>query len=167
MSENIQSIANGTYSIGETNKLTFSAGPGIKIDEPSAGTVRIGEDRTVLFSGNASTANMPVSLSESVLNFEYYEVNCIGWSYGSSGEGLQKYRASNGYPTMINYAVNAAGTDNRICRILMDTTTDKAKLNLLKCELTTANNATAFSDNKNAFRLFSVIGINRISGSNA
>ena len=30
MSENIQSISQGTYTLGETNKLTFSAGPGIK-----------------------------------------------------------------------------------------------------------------------------------------
>lgn len=56
MSENIQSIANGTYTIGETNKLTFSAGPGIVIDSPSAGTVRIGTDETVLWSGTATTS---------------------------------------------------------------------------------------------------------------
>lgn len=29
MSENIQSISQGTYTIGSTNELTFSAGPGI------------------------------------------------------------------------------------------------------------------------------------------
>lgn len=42
MSENIQSISQGTYTIGNTNELTFSAGPGIKIDQPSEGVVRIG-----------------------------------------------------------------------------------------------------------------------------
>ena len=42
MSENIQSISQGTYTIGQTSATKFVAGPGIKIDEPSAGTVRIG-----------------------------------------------------------------------------------------------------------------------------
>ena len=44
MSENIQSISQGTYTIGQTSATNFVAGPGIKIDEPSAGTVRIGID---------------------------------------------------------------------------------------------------------------------------
>ena len=42
MSENIQSISQGTYTIGQTSATNFIAGQGIKIDEPSAGTVRIG-----------------------------------------------------------------------------------------------------------------------------
>ena len=44
MSENIQSISQGTFTIGQTSATNFVAGPGIKIDEPSAGTVRIGMD---------------------------------------------------------------------------------------------------------------------------
>ena len=56
MSE-INSIANGTYVIGQTSATNFVAGPGIKIDEPSAGTVRIGNDETVLWSGNLSAVN--------------------------------------------------------------------------------------------------------------
>lgn len=64
----INSIANGTYTIGETNNLTFEAGPGIVIDQPSAGTVRIGTDETMLFSGNFNTKSC--TLSESPLNFD-------------------------------------------------------------------------------------------------
>lgn len=41
MSE-INSIANGTYTIGQTSATNFIAGPGVRIDSPSAGTVRIG-----------------------------------------------------------------------------------------------------------------------------
>ena len=74
MSENIQSISQGTYTIGNTNELTFSAGPGIKIDEPSAGTVRIGTDETVLWSGSGSS---DFSLSESIHNFEQIKVTMI------------------------------------------------------------------------------------------
>ena len=44
MSENIQSISQGTFTIGQTSATNFVAGPGIKIDEPSEGVVRIGND---------------------------------------------------------------------------------------------------------------------------
>jgi len=44
MSENIQSIANGTFVLGNTSATTYQAGPGIQITQPSEGTVRIGMD---------------------------------------------------------------------------------------------------------------------------
>lgn len=66
MGENIQSISQGTYTIGQTSATNFVAGPGIKIDEPSAGTVRIGNDETVLWSGNLTST---FSLSESMSSF--------------------------------------------------------------------------------------------------
>ena len=66
MSE-INSIANGTYIIGQTSATNFQAGPGIKIDSPSAGTVRIGTDETVLYSGNAAVSNC--ILTEPITNF--------------------------------------------------------------------------------------------------
>lgn len=82
MSENIQSIANGTYSIGETNKLTFSAGPGIKIDEPSAGTVRIANDETVLWSGSPASTVTSIALTEPWSGFE--RIKLFGKSEGGS-----------------------------------------------------------------------------------
>jgi len=90
MSENIQSIANGTYSIGETNKLTFSAGPGIKIDEPSAGTVRIGTDETVLWTNPnpemiISNTKLTGTLNESISNFEKIRFDVkASYDYGES-----------------------------------------------------------------------------------
>ena len=69
----INSIANGTYVIGETSATNFIAGNGIKIDEPYAGTVRIGNDETVLWSG----VNYSGNLSESVENFNLIKVNFI------------------------------------------------------------------------------------------
>lgn len=72
MSE-INSIANGTYTIGQTSATNFVAGPGIKIDEPSAGTVRIGTDETVLYDDTvkASISNTEIfTMSESIWNFE-------------------------------------------------------------------------------------------------
>lgn len=56
MSENIQSISQGTYTIGQTSALNFEAGPGIKIDSPSAGTVRIGNDFNKIVVNDIITA---------------------------------------------------------------------------------------------------------------
>ena len=76
MSENIQSISQGTYTIGQTSATNFIAGPGIKIDEPSAGTVRIGNDETVLWSGVRywwdDTSDL--ACSENLMNFEKVSV---------------------------------------------------------------------------------------------
>lgn len=67
MSE-INSIANGTFTIGQTSATNFVAGPGIKIDSPSEGTVRIGTDETVLYEGSANY-NL-INFSEPASNFE-------------------------------------------------------------------------------------------------
>ena len=81
MSE-INSIANGTFTLGQTSATNFQAGPGIKIDSPSAGTVRIGNDETVLWEGTKSwwedTSNL--SASENLSNFETIKViACDDW----------------------------------------------------------------------------------------
>jgi hypothetical protein len=73
MSETIQSISNGTYTIGNTSATNFIAGPGIVIDQPSAGTVRIGNDETVLYSGAYTAA---FSVSEPITNFNNIRVVC-------------------------------------------------------------------------------------------
>ena len=84
MSE-INSIANGTFTIGQTSATNFVAGPGIKIDEPSAGTVRIGTDETVLWeSTNATGTNLTnvFNLSESMGNFNKVKVVYRLWNDG-------------------------------------------------------------------------------------
>lgn len=83
MSENIQSISQGTYTIGQTSATNFIAGPGIKIDEPSAGTVRIGTDETVLWSDttNGLTSGSLV-LNEPWSGFERIRLHVVdkfGW----------------------------------------------------------------------------------------
>ena len=65
----MNTIYDGTYVIGQTSATNFVAGNGIKIDEPSAGTVRIGNDETVLYSGTRFTTGYR-DLNESFLNFE-------------------------------------------------------------------------------------------------
>ena len=72
MSE-LNSIANGTYMIGETSDLNFEAGPGISITQPSGGTVRIASKETVLWEGEngelISANNYSVNLSDDPLSY--------------------------------------------------------------------------------------------------
>lgn len=81
MSEPIRSISEGTFVIGDTNGLTFEAGPGISVSQPSEGTVRIANDETVLWSGtiisdggDGGTYPRSAALSESIENFNYVRV---------------------------------------------------------------------------------------------
>ena len=81
----IQSISNGTYVIGQTSATNFIGGQGIKIDSPSAGTVRIGNDETVLYENSnpaqiTGTANF--NLSEPYTNFNYIKLE-VRASYGA------------------------------------------------------------------------------------
>jgi hypothetical protein len=56
MSENIQSIANGSFVLGSTSATTYQAGPGISITHPSEGTVRISNDFNKLVYNDVITA---------------------------------------------------------------------------------------------------------------
>ena len=103
MSENIQSLSQGTYTIGQTSATNFIAGPGVRIDEPSAGTVRIGNDETVLWSGTLTVGNT-AQMSEPVSAFERYKFYLLGyerklkvvnefWTDGSSA-GNEPYKVN-------------------------------------------------------------------------
>lgn len=73
MSE-IRSISEGTFVIGDTNGLTFEAGPGISVSQPSEGTVRIANDETVLWENESSplqTSGGTAVLSEDPSVFKY------------------------------------------------------------------------------------------------
>ena len=171
MSENIQSISQGTYTIGETNKLTFSAGPGIKIDEPSAGTVRIGNDETVLWENTNKSftkdLQWPQTLSEPITNFEKVSFLYAPDSFIEEAE-YYTFDAYNNYNyNLVAWRCDGPGTDYIFWR--------EAKFNCNGTSLTnpynsTINLSTAFAGvafNKDGYNwLLKVVGINRISGGN-
>ena len=72
----MNTIYDGSFVLGQTSATNFIAGKGIKIDEPSAGTVRIGNDETVLWSGARywwdDTSDL--ACSENLMNFERVSV---------------------------------------------------------------------------------------------
>ena len=156
MSENIQSISQGTYTIGQTSATNFIAGPGIKIDEPSAGTVRIGNDETVLWEGNC-TGISSVNLSEPLTNFEYGKVIYC------------PYTANNQTP----YNIHEFVTDDSRLIIGLSNFNIDFKLNIFKTRFS-ASNTTFYSlsnayfdgtwnsaNHNNFLGFYKVVGINR------
>lgn len=176
MSENIQSIANGTYVIGETSATNFIAGNGIKIDEPSAGTVRIGNDETVLFESSAGAYMKDgITLSENMNNFEVIKFYMAALSdqtgivYEILPNGLSDYFSiqppfSFGNTTGTGYAINWKVTIHKVNNTL--TSVQSVYWGKSGTDGATAGTWVQGANN-NVPVVYKVIGINRISGSNA
>lgn len=164
MSENIQSIANGTYTIGNTNELTFQAGPGITIDSPSAGTVRIGNDETVLWSGASNEFITPSitgkELSEAPSNFEKLEIWAV-WNPWEGNTPVATYYPGN--VTAGSYLVFDQAQFMRAGYGRWTITNNVIKM------VSAAQSTTwpSFQTGSTYGGIVKVCGINRISGSNA
>lgn len=184
MSE-INSIANGTFTIGQTSATNFIAGPGITIDSPSAGTVRIGNDETVLWEGTATSGD--ITLSETYKNFEKIGI-VHGCTYSYTDRGLapdsifdvdafQLYNCGQIMTTdMSRGAFTPTRTGNNETYISF---TQFSAVNDTKLHFNPAKvcfNVYPYNSNgtltgrwklENSRRYFKIYGINRISGSNA
>lgn len=172
MSENIQSISQGTFTIGQTSATNFVAGPGIKIDEPSAGTVRIGTDETVLYD-NPTNHNVENTaefiMSESLWNFHRAFIEFDNMEFAGRPANMEidmdvTTTAINYFTPMINggvdldinipyakFYINEAGNIKYTNRGLL--------YGPWKGPLQTTGDSRGY-------RVRKVIGINRISGSN-
>lgn len=151
MSE-INSIANGSFVLGQTSATNFVAGTGIKIDEPSAGTVRIGTDETVLWSGNSVSAEC----SEPISNFNRLRVQIKTPAFSSVHEETFDVGTSAGFFTCgggVHYYGGVISTTDTTVKVVSGT---HVWFNANGCGSET-NNST----------IQKVVGINRISGSNA
>ena len=166
MGENIQSIANGSFVLGQTSATNFVAGPGIKIDEPSAGTVRIGNDETVLWSGNG-TGNDTFNLSESMANFETIKILYNPWSDNTSTHYFEfdynRRNATMEYGLISDISVYTAST----LRLFFVTFNFTAIQLTVKNICYTDGSFTVQNLDKSNVKVYKVVGINRISGSNA
>lgn len=158
MSE-INSIANGTFTIGQTSATNFIAGNGITIDSPSAGTVRIATDETVLWSGNSLTGNC----NESPWNFDK-----LGFITSGSINSLQY----NEFPAISGKNMMAMTTIGPESTAVWHFTPSQISFNgntftLKSCDFYARTNQTTFTWNAgDHIKMIKVIGINRISGGN-
>lgn len=166
MSE-INSIAQGTYTLGQTSATTYQAGPGIKIDSPSEGTVRISNDETVLFATNDHN-NTSAALSEPASNFERVKIN-FGVGNDNNIQIRSCYNEFNG--TARNYCLFGQRTDAggvilgagklNVSEDFLSVTPDYGRYFILF-----KNNTSTTGIGDINFSVFKVIGINRISGGN-
>ena len=165
MSENIQSISQGTYTIGQTSATNFVAGPGIKIDEPSAGTVRIGNDETVLWSGTGSISTF--TLSEKLSNFEKFRFVMAGYNTPQLGM-CEYYSPDDGSNISYCYEHYVANSDGNPLQVWAGrfSTTDSLTYNIIDWKwMCMPGNASAWTntwnntDRKPLIR--KIIGVNR------
>ena len=104
----MNTIYDGTYVIGQTSATNFVAGPGIKIDSPSAGTVRIGNDETVLWSGDSLSG---CTFTETKYNFERLKVYCYASEQTTARQQIVEVPTSNtALPLTLWYANGGSGT---------------------------------------------------------
>ena len=163
----MNTIYDNTFTLGSTSALTFEAGPGIKIDEPSAGTVRIGNDETLLWSGNAGFEEMPITLSESMNNFENIEFTWIPRYNGDYGSPTRVDKLStNSYNGKLQWTLGGfyrnAGSNwlGYVCLSANNTSTVLTHASSFYINPVT----TAAPGNNLAFRVCKIVGINRIGG---
>lgn len=168
MSENIQSISQGTYTIGQTSATNFVAGPGIKIDEPSAGTVRIGTDETVLWSGNATvTATTGITANEPYTNFE--KIKVYGRTINDQAQRLYGEAIITSADRYIPFFLTFPAGNNDALRCgsfhFEITSTDRTLFIVDKGKIWNINN-NSVSTGTFGGTITQIIGINRISGGN-
>lgn len=163
MSE-IRSISEGSFVLGDTNNLTFEAGSGIKITEPSEGTVRIANDETVLWSGLASPSDFPLSLSESLSNFEKVEFTWIPRYQGDYGSPtVCALQETSGYGGTLRYTLIAPYWNASTTWLgwwFLSTTDNQTKLTSVKNAFGNPQTTNAVTDGL-LCKMVRVIGINR------
>ena len=178
MSE-IRSISEGTFVIGDTNGLTFEAGPGISVSQPSEGTVRIANDETVLYENSnpaqiTGTANF--DLSEPYTNFNYIKLE-VRASYGAQ-QITKLVDITNKLPNETKFAASLGewgmgqpSDANLYCDRGYIQFNEASASTLFasspgsRIQINPSGNIS-FNANRGP-AIFKVIGINRISGSNA
>lgn len=163
MSENIQSISQGTFTIGSTSATNFVAGPGITITEPSAGTVRIANDETVLYSGATTNA---ATLSDDLRNYTTFKAFVQIGQSNHSHMVHELDASSDSWGLVQGWGESTSSNCSVVCiRIEYDSTNNKLNCTNRKIiNFGTWNNNTATptaSYFNNPSLIYKVVGINR------
>lgn len=154
----MNTIYDNTFTIGQTSAINFEAGPGITVTEPTAGTVRIGTDETVLWSG---TAQSGIELSEPITNF-----GRIGILFGRASNSEFKFfdttRSAEGLPLQLgaSFSNGYASTYTQTWVFTNSTTLTTGQ----KAKEWWGNTAGVSSRDTTDMPVYKVIGINRIGG---
>ena len=170
MSESIQSISQGTFTIGQTSATNFQAGPGISITQPSEGVVRIANDETVLWSGNGTQTTGSLNLSESTTGFERIGISFFGDTSPQIGyQEFPIYSTGDSFPIITCDPHMEGSTFTMYIKFgLITQSNNGSTLNLVSGGYNNIYGSTKGSQAAcNWTKPFKIVGINRISGSNA
>lgn len=156
----IQSIANGTYVIGQTSATNFIGGTGIKVDSPSEGTVRIANDETVLWSGTYQGTDT-ITLSEALSNFDLVRIEWCPYTESSNWLEPKDSVTTKVFDNTIHLTGIGVSTNYtyqmlvNIALQINDTTVSES----YHTSVTIHNGAV--NENLRGYKIFKVIGINR------
>jgi hypothetical protein len=165
----IQSISNGTYVIGQTSATNFVGGPGIKVDSPSEGTVRISNDETVLYEDWSKVdqlAGTVFNLSESWKNFERIGITYDNMEF-TGRLGYTEYPTSGQLtfrPPLTNFN---DGLSINIPWARWEPSGNNIYVKSRGLLYDSWTHPQATSGSFRGYRLHKIVGINRISGGNA
>jgi len=160
MSEPIRSISEGTFVIGDTNGLTFEAGPGISVSQQSEGTVRIANDETVLWSGTF-TGTGSISLSEALSNFDLVRIEWCPYTEAANWLAPKDSVTTKVFDNQIHLTGIGVSTDYtylmlvNIALQVNDTTVSESY------HTSVTLHAGARNENLRGYKIFKIIGINR------
>jgi len=163
----MNTIYDGTFVLGNTSATTYQAGPGISITQPSEGTVRISNDETVLWSGDLAYGNS-ATLSDSVQNFEKIRFKWTDWGSTQSIH-YDEFAAQSGIASYYSMVGSWYGGSSPTANITLfklnchDNGNNVMSFDNAIFLATTANTVNL----ANQTRITEIVGINRISGSNA
>ena len=170
MSENIQSISQGTFTIGQTSATTYQAGPGISITQPSEGTVRISNDETVLFETNLDGMTTAFTLSEPLTAFEKVRFEIIGYTHVYA-ENTHQTPSANDEEITTYFTYYCKSSDVNPLQMVMGSYSSNDGLNygITRSKFLYMNNdgTTWYGNTTDGPHIQKIIGINRISGGNA
>ena len=154
----MNTIYDGTYTIGQTSATNFIAGNGIKIDEPSAGTVRIGTDETVLWEGTLTASTDKITLSEPFTNFERQGVYWKSYERRFYSE-FSNSGTDNPFTLGAVFVLQDGNVEKSCTTWKGDSTTELSYKNTSHGSITAGG--TSFTNNVVPFK---IVGINRIGG---
>lgn len=150
---------------GPVTAVPVVAGKGVRFVEDVENNRVVAEvDETVLFSSDSGVdTSTQVVLSEAYTNFEFIRFEYLPWSETPS-EQAQMFGTK-----YVNFCLNSGWTSTNGSWFALFITnyqaSDTTHLSVTKCGFSNCDNTSIWATSNANFRLFKVVGINRISAS--
>lgn len=157
MSEPIQAISQGNYILHNIDaKKLYVQEPLFTANSGDAVYVGWRPDETVLWEGTATTANLPVSLNESISGFDYVRIDYNCWDSDVYSTTIPTNTVA--YQLYAQWLDNSNGWYSFCYKLSANA--DKTQLGMVKGGYCSWAN-TSVANNTSQFKLYKVIGVNR------